>query len=599
MKYLFLSLVSLGLIFSSVTFAKAPSNSALNKEINKLAKQGNVTRKISDKGLKIAQETRIKANQTRTMLTTLGQQVSDLEGMDPFNDLTPEQISKLKSQLNLIDGSYSQEFTLDCSQDPQALENAYRDNRQYRELYFNITGSCFADFSNMTQVHHQTVKITGPEQLDAELIANPDSGNLFVGSLFGGGLYLENLTVNLPANDRSNIFFGRNGEGQLSNVKVLGGKNAVILLAGAQAYFYNTEITGAQGISVLALSGAKLRFFGDFSIQSDHQGLVIGGASIVRSQSDNVIITAANEAIVLSQGSSYFANHGLLKANGLLRIDTQANMQLTKLELQGELDLNYGSLRVNNSASFNGKLNLQAGQLQLWGGGSITGDIHMYQGSIAEIHNQDENKFVITGAGQLGNSIFSSGNIHWTGDLNASGSEISIDNAEIFNSQPWFINNGANIHLSNAEVNTTLHANTNAGVYLYSVNIGLLEIHHASLANINDSQVGTLNIYQNSDASLHNVTINGTASTDWNFKGIAVGRMSTISLYKDVKFSAGLNFDLNHSEAFIGQGTQLNGTPVGCYQLSVLDVEGGIDKLTTEYGGVLNSPCFDPYSGQN
>lgn len=597
MKYLLLLLVSSSFICSTVVFAKAPSNAALDREITKVRKKGNDTRKIADKGLKLSEGNKTKVNETKAKLKALEKTVSKIEAANPLASLTPTQLKKLRQQLDVGDGLYRKDLTLDCSENPEALEKAYSENLQYRELHFNITGSCYADLSNMTQVHHQTVSIAGPEEQRAELIANPESGVVFVGAVLGGGLYLENLNVTLPEDNNFGVFFGRNGEGQLTNVKVEGGKNAVVMFAGAQAYFYNTEITGAKGISLLALSGSKVRFFGDVSIQSENQGLVLGGASTLRSQSENVIITAANEAITLSQGSSYVADHGLLKATGLLRIDHQAHMQLSRLELQGELDVNSASLRVNDLATFNGNVRFHAGQLQLWGGGSITGSVDIYQGSNVEVSARDENRFIVTGRGQIGASNFSGRNINWAGEMHVSGSQMSFENAEIASPVQWYVVDGTNLQMHHTDVNTVLFMTSNATAYFNDINIGFLDVNHTSSVNINNSQVGTLNIYQNSDAALHNVTINGSASTSWGFTGLNVGRLSTVAFYDNVVFSNNLSFFLNHSEAFIGNGSQLNGVQIDCVNLSVLDVEGGIEKLTTDYGGVLSSPCFDPYSG--
>ena len=243
------------------------------------------------------------------------------------------------------------EIEVDCSLDADALRVAYDANISERQLTLIITGSCLGAINWESQAKNQILSIAGNE--GAKIVPRVVNGESRVGliSSFGNGVYINDVDIEMGADDGYAILFSRNSNGGLSNVTITGhgtgaGQVGVVVQFGASAYL-QTTITGVDyGVGGLKAGSIRMMW-------SD----VTAGTSAVEMDGGQLNL----------RGTSMTAPTALLLSNGAQALGDGS-------ALNGDLSVNSGSLANLSGASITGSVSLDTAIVVLSGDG-IPADI--------------------------------------------------------------------------------------------------------------------------------------------------------------------------------------------------------------------------------
>lgn len=254
-----------------------------------------------------------------------------------------ENFDFLNSRLNGLENSSlsgdsgTQEFEVDCTENPAALSEAYLANRFIENVGFLITGSCYGDITvprvegeAAAQVHGQVIFITGADE-SATLIDNDLTGNINLWASFGGGLYLRDLAV--VTSGGIPVGFSRNGHGSVINVSISRSDGeayaGVFVQEGGQVYLGDVAINGFEA-GIAARNGAVIRSVGDISIANVNTGISLQNSSF--RGSNNINISAADQALQLEVKSTWQGwGANLSIAQGNLSIDSGSSLVGTQI----------------------------------------------------------------------------------------------------------------------------------------------------------------------------------------------------------------------------------------------------------------------------
>lgn len=276
-------------------------------------------------------------------------------------------VAKNAPWLNRGYGGVSKELEVDCNQDPDALRVAYQANIHERHLSIRIAGACIGAIDQVEVVDPEGQVFWSPIQSMNQVlsihIGNPDEkprakliprtmgdiSRVGLVSSFGNGLYLNNLDIEMGADDTWGVLYSRNSNGGLSDVTVTGhpeggaGQIGVMVQFGASAYL-QTTITGV-----------------DYGVYGNKAG------SIRILWSD---VTASISAIEMDGGELHLHATAMTAPAALILADgAQALGTWQPLSLNGDLSVNSGSLAKLRNLSITGSISLDSAIVELSGGG--------------------------------------------------------------------------------------------------------------------------------------------------------------------------------------------------------------------------------------
>lgn len=286
----------------------------------------------------------------------------ELAQLKTFNNLTEEQVGALRTAI----GEHALRWTnqaVDCTDNPRALMDLYAEQGAGL-IYMAVTikGDCYANL--FQQYHGLTLSIRANPEEPARLL--PDGSNWSVGGLFGGGLYLSNLTL-LPPAEATGVLFSRVSQGAVDNVIIEGGGTGILAQAGAQAYLTNVQVKSTQFSALWVTSGANMRIFNNIAgiklvDSAQGNGLRVEQAEVSIETPVNIVAPQAIQ--VFSNGSlSMRLNQQVpnrTTATGNIQISNDGQFHVQELALTGNLNLNQGTF-TGNYLELTGQLNLNNG----------------------------------------------------------------------------------------------------------------------------------------------------------------------------------------------------------------------------------------------
>ncbi|GAW97904.1 MULTISPECIES: hypothetical protein [Colwellia] len=268
----------------------------------------------------------------------------------------------------LVNGEIDVE--VDCTDKPEALQLAYHKHVNYRTLNFTLTGNCYGDIYDYRddtdnggiQVSDQTIGINSADPENrASIIPNDQTGKAFLIAGQGGGLYLSDVNVTTGENEYGAVFFSRNGHGSITNVTINAagtGSIPVVVQEGAQVYFSNVEINGAQ-IGIFARNNSTIRFFGETTVNST-EGIVLRTGVSVNQQGTVTINSGSGQALYLNGGVNWISPYADLSLNltGNIHMVNGSYLNAGTLNLAGDIYLENSTIRSEGFANITGITNL-------------------------------------------------------------------------------------------------------------------------------------------------------------------------------------------------------------------------------------------------
>ncbi|GAA5144179.1 hypothetical protein [Thalassotalea piscium] len=450
--------------------------------------------------------------------------------------------------MNLIDGEI--EVDVDCTADAAALNKAYTEHVNYKDLNFRIKGNCYGDITvkrtfdgdnnwegNSYQVASQSINIQPQEGHTAELIPNDLSGKVAIWGGFGGGLYLIDLTITLGDDWDYGAAFSRNGHGSVINVTIIGpdtpNGTGILLQEGAQAYISGVNISKVA-LGIFGNNNAAIRFIQTPSTVSSQSEAVKVLGSSVRQQVALDITSAQGKALDLDGGTNWMGWGQSITATGNnILIGGGSTLAVDILDVTGVIDVENTSLLKATNLSSTSNLQVSNSELNLVNA-TVGGNTNFY---MSKLNAQNINA---TGL-YLWNSSFniSSGNITAFTTL----TERSLLRVE-------------NTTLSGVLVNNS----TLSGQSLTILNA---DIQNNAMLDITTSTItSNFDVDSNSTAILEDITFNGS------------------------------QFNINQSDVRILGTTKMPTSKLACWGLSQVEYEGNNDILAT----APNSNCLDQSS---
>jgi len=220
-------------------------------------------------------------------------------------------------------------YGVDCSQDPHALAKAYQQNTRYSYLAFYIIGECYGHFTLLDsegvsgsppypelQEHGQVVTISstygeeGGVATKPKLVPHPVTNMMSLIGSFGGGLYINNVDVDISMSAGFGVLFSRGTTGDLgrSTVTCLASSNtvrAVVIQNGAAPYLYGVTIKDCD-TGIMSMNNTATTIYGDITIANARIGInLFQAASLNTRLGWNPVfnIEASDQAISLSGAS--------------------------------------------------------------------------------------------------------------------------------------------------------------------------------------------------------------------------------------------------------------------------------------------------------
>ena len=235
-------------------------------------------------------------------------------------------------------------YGVDCSQDPHALAKAYQQNIRYSNLQFYITGECYGHFTLVDsegvsgtppypelQEHGQVVTIVstygeeGGVATKPKLVPHPVTNTMSLIGSFGGGLYIDNVDIDIGMSAGFGVLFSRGTTGDLgrSTVRCLAGNNsvrAVQIQNGAAPYLFGVTIKDCD-TGIFSLNNTATTVYGGITIDNARIGI-----NLFQSASFNTRlgltwnhvfnIEASEQAVSLSGASQMYIGTALSDLSG-------------------------------------------------------------------------------------------------------------------------------------------------------------------------------------------------------------------------------------------------------------------------------------------
>ncbi|TMO82179.1 hypothetical protein [Pseudoalteromonas spongiae] len=450
---------------------------------------------------------------------------------------------------NLINGEISTD--VDCTSNAAALNEAYAEYVNYREINFQIKGNCYGDITvkrsfdeqnnwdNATyQVHGQTINIYPQIDQTAGLIPNDLSGNVAIWGSFGGGLYLNDLTITLGSEWDYGAAYSRNGHGAVTNVTIVGPNTAngagIWVQEGGQVYVNGVNMSNVIW-GIYAVNNATVR--------------LLDQTTTISSQSDSIKVIAAN-------------------------VRQQADLFLTSETGR--------SLSIESGSHWNG-----------WGKNiTVTGG-EVYVGGGSTFKNEDGGGITSSGQVNIEHSSFEA-TIFSSGNLMANKSNVYATNLTTGN---------LNLHMAKAgteNITATALYLSNSTLHISGGSVsGGSTITDKSYLNANSTTFNDMSLYQNSFLYGNGLTVNAVLGQDNSLVDL---RLSTVNAdinintnstgaFHDVTFN-GSSVNIDKSKARITGSTKAPTNKLICTGLSIVEYEDVSDILNTE----PNSNCLDQSS---
>jgi len=450
---------------------------------------------------------------------------------------------------NLVDGEV--ELAIDCTTNSAALNEAYAEHVNYRNLNFSIKGNCYGDITvkrtfdgdsnwegNSYQVAGQTISIYPQDGQVAGLIPNDLSDKVAIWGGFGGGLYLNDLTITLSANNWDyGAAFSRNGQGAVNNVTIIGPDTpngaGIWLQEGAQAYILGVDISKVTW-GVFAHNNSAVRFLGNTStISSQSEGVKVLGSS-VRQQAAINVTSAAGAAIDIDGGTNWMGwDHNITAIGDNIVIQGGSTLVVGSLAMAGVVNIDNSVVRTTTFSSKN--LQVTNSELSLGTATTTTGNTTL---NMSTLNAQ---------------SLSTVGFDLWNSSVNIAAGTIS------------------------AQTNLTQQSFMHAENATFSA----IKIERTSTFSGQDLTILDVTVQDNSLLDLSTATITRNFSLDSNSTGVL----------EDVTFN-GSTFNVNQANARIMGTTKMPTSKLACYGFSQIEYEGVSDVLTT----VPNSNCLDQSS---
>ncbi|AFV87031.1 hypothetical protein [Alteromonas mediterranea] len=316
-----------------------------------------------------------------------------------------ENFDFLNSRLNglenssLSEGSGTQEFDVDCTENPAALSEAYLANKFTQNISFLIVGSCYGDITvprvegeAAAQVHGQVIFITGADE-SATLVDNDLTGNINLWASFGGGLYLRDLAV--VTSGGIPVAFSRNGHGSVINVTISRSDGeayaGVYVQEGGQVYLGDVVINGFES-GIAGRNGAVIRSVGDISITDVNTGISMQNSSF--RGANNISISAANQALELNVKSTWQGwGANLSIAQGNVSIDSGSSLVGTQiLAPDAEINVYHSVLSAEGVTATNLRAN---GSMVTLTNSAVTGEVVSEHNAKVEFYDSPLNNVLV------------------------------------------------------------------------------------------------------------------------------------------------------------------------------------------------------------
>ncbi len=304
-------------------------------------------------------------------------EIADAIDFNANNDYLIEKIKERKADISQLtanarwanaDGSGAVVKQIDCSANQSALIEAYHAHAHEDFVIFLLTGSCFGAYRYTEEVGENGEVSIGQIQPRNQVVAlrsdrtvNPTNRAKIIPrklvvdreyfaaglvSSFGNGLYINDIDIEMGADDTWGVLFSRSSNGDLTNVSIKGAAEpnnqyhrGVVIQNGAAAYVGgNDENAIIEEVSdgILIRGGAIGNIYGTLQIKSDDAGIGIFGGGTVH-------MTLQGEGKITAPRALNF-NHGgvgwVYNGNSSVSID-------------GDVSLNGSKLLVGDTTVFN------------------------------------------------------------------------------------------------------------------------------------------------------------------------------------------------------------------------------------------------------
>ena len=357
--------------------------------------------------------------------------------------------TRLNELENLVQPGNERQLDLDvdCTENPAALNEAYLENWHTKNITFSIKGSCFGDIDTPrvegdpeVQVHGQVIGISGADET-AQIIANDITGNISLWASFGGGLYLNDLTIRSSGDIP--VSFSRNGQGWVNNVTIIkedGSPYAGLWVQeGGQVYVNNLTIQGFD-VGIFGINGAVIRGVGDINISDVNNGIILQ-SSVFRGKG-TINISANNNALQLDLASSWQGWDSTLSVQqGTVFANNGSNIVTNQINASNSnVHLYLSTLSGSNVSAKEMRIN--ASQVSI-SDSTITENTIVEHGGVLEAYNSPMHNIDV-----------------WLGSTLVFGNS-TIDSVNV--------NGNSSVHLGTTTI-STLNINTGSVVDSYQVN---------------------------------------------------------------------------------------------------------------------------------
>ena len=253
---------------------------------------------------------------------------------------------------------------IDCSANQSALIEAYHANVHEDYVIFLLTGSCLGAYRyieevgendeviiNMVQPKNQVVGLISDRTVNPsnrakliprKLVADREYFVAGLVSSFGNGLYINDIDIEMGADDTWGVLFSRSSNGDLTNVSIKGDEEngnpyGVLIQNGASAYVggndENALIEGVdEGIRLRGESMANI--YGTLKIKGNTGIATFNGGTFQLSLSGDGKITAPT-ALNLNMGGQAWVNNGN-----------------TSVSIDGDIEMGSATMMIGGSTIF-------------------------------------------------------------------------------------------------------------------------------------------------------------------------------------------------------------------------------------------------------
>ena len=253
---------------------------------------------------------------------------------------------------------------IDCSANQSALIEAYHANVHEDHVIFLLTGSCLGAYRyieevgendevivNMVQPKNQVVGLISDRTVNPsnrakliprKLVADREYFLAGLVSSFGNGLYINDIDIEMGADDTWGVLFSRSSNGDLTNVSIKGDEEngnpyGVLIQNGASAYVGgNDENALIEGVDVgIQLRGESMaNIYGTLKIKGNTGISTFNGGTFQLSLSGDGKITAPT-AININMGGQGWVNNSN-----------------TSVSIDGDIEMGSATMMIGGSTIF-------------------------------------------------------------------------------------------------------------------------------------------------------------------------------------------------------------------------------------------------------